>query len=283
VVKRCTMRLVLCAVLLLPSFISVHSYTLAAEINNDYPWRAQFQHLKTIGIDKLADSFEGFVIIDVRSFFEYEVLHINHAINIPVHEKRFEQKLQTAVPRQNGRIIFYCNGHSCPKSYKAADKALKIGYTNIRVFDGGVYDWADRFPQKTTMLWKTPVKKGVVIPQFKFLSHQVSYKKFISLAKQESSVIIDIRHDDQRFNRSGDLLSLEALRGISRSRHRRVKLIRIKNLLLAKAFKGRTLLFYDGTGNQTKSLQYILESVNHGEYYFLKGGVLRVIGADGFL
>jgi rhodanese-related sulfurtransferase len=42
---------------------------------------------------------------------------------------------------RNARIIVYCSGMSCPNSGDAGQKLATLGFTNVRVFEGGLEAW----------------------------------------------------------------------------------------------------------------------------------------------
>lgn len=46
----------------------------------------------------------------------------------------------TNLPR-NTEIVVYCGGPKCPLSRMAAEKLLKLGYENVRAYEGGLEEW----------------------------------------------------------------------------------------------------------------------------------------------
>ena len=42
---------------------------------------------------------------------------------------------------KNARIIVYCSGVACPNSRDAGAKLAALGFTNVRVFEGGLESW----------------------------------------------------------------------------------------------------------------------------------------------
>ena len=50
------------------------------------------------------------------------------------------EALQTHLP-QDGEIVVYCSGPTCPQSRAAAEKLVALGYTNVRAFEGGLEHW----------------------------------------------------------------------------------------------------------------------------------------------
>ncbi len=89
-------------------------------------------------------------IIDVRSFPEYKYSHVPGAINVPSPAIR---SLANRFPKdKSAPIIIYARGDSFQATNRAFDAISKLGYTNVKVFLGGMLEWLDRH---------YPVKKGV--------------------------------------------------------------------------------------------------------------------------
>ncbi|PKO49602.1 MAG: rhodanese-like domain-containing protein, partial [Betaproteobacteria bacterium HGW-Betaproteobacteria-21] len=86
---------------------------------------------------------EGALFIDSRpEARRYDIGHIPGAINLP--DTQFE-KMSHLLPQDKAReLIFYCQGPSCDLSAKSALKAEALGYTNIKVYEGGLPDWEAR-------------------------------------------------------------------------------------------------------------------------------------------
>ena len=78
----------------------------------------------------------GYIILDVRRLDEFAAGHIPKAINVP------NETIGTAdipeLPDKNQLIMVYCR--SGRRSKEAAEKLVKLGYTNIVEF-GGIIDW----------------------------------------------------------------------------------------------------------------------------------------------
>lgn len=72
----------------------------------------------------------------------YDVGHIPGAISIP--ESQFDKHVDKLPQDKNALVIFYCQGLTCDLSHKAAFKAEKLGYTNVKVYAGGIEDWQAR-------------------------------------------------------------------------------------------------------------------------------------------
>jgi rhodanese-related sulfurtransferase len=47
---------------------------------------------------------------------------------------------ETGIPK-NAEIVVYCAGPHCPQSRLAAEKLIKLGYDNVRAYEGGLEEW----------------------------------------------------------------------------------------------------------------------------------------------
>ncbi len=230
--------------------------------SSDFPGRAIYPNVNIYEIKQLFNSFDDVVIIDTRSQYEYNVLHINTAINIPLNGKNFTGEL-LALQTGSKPIIFYCNGHTCFKSYKAVLQAKKAGLGNIFAYDAGVFDWANAYPEKTTMLNVTPMNPLNIISKKTLKKHLLSPKEFEEKITPDS-IVLDIRDTAQR-----GLLSLFPYRQKNISLQQSSKL----SALFDKALKDNLPLFiYDAAGKQVRWLQYYIEAKGIKEYYFMEGG-----------
>ena len=78
----------------------------------------------------------GYIILDVRRADEYAAGHIPGAINV-ANESIGTDEIRE-LPDKNQLIMVYCR--SGRRSKEAAEKLVKLGYTNIVEF-GGILDW----------------------------------------------------------------------------------------------------------------------------------------------
>lgn len=84
--------------------------------------------------------------IDTRILHDYLAGHLPGALHIPYKEvsarspkfdptkdrvSAFLERLGKFVPDKTAVLVFYCNGPSCWKSYKASKVALDAGYANV--------------------------------------------------------------------------------------------------------------------------------------------------------
>ena len=77
-----------------------------------------------------------YIILDVRRPDEYAAGHIPNAINVPNESIGTDEIPE--LPNKDQLIMVYCR--SGRRSKEAAEKLVKLGYTNIVEF-GGILDW----------------------------------------------------------------------------------------------------------------------------------------------
>ena len=101
-------------------------FSFQAMADEAFPGRDVYPDIPVISTEDLYQRFEQSIIVDARTPYEYETLRIKGAINIPLklNNEKFIGKIQELRAASDKPIIFYCNGHSCMKSYKATRKAI---------------------------------------------------------------------------------------------------------------------------------------------------------------
>ncbi|MCL6416781.1 rhodanese-like domain-containing protein [Aestuariirhabdus sp. Z084] len=90
-------------------------------------------------IDKGAPS----VIIDARPARKFASGHVPTAINIP--QRQFDGNVAKLPVDKSTELIYYCGGYKCTLSTKSADKAIALGYTKVRLFQGGYPEWKQAY------------------------------------------------------------------------------------------------------------------------------------------
>ena len=80
---------------------------------------------------------------DSRPLPRFQEGAIPTAVNLPY--PAFDKMADKLLPRdKNALIIFYCSGATCNMSPGSADKARKLGYTNIKVYKDGMPAWSQK-------------------------------------------------------------------------------------------------------------------------------------------
>lgn len=83
-----------------------------------------------------------FELFDARARVEFDEQHIAGAASLPADA--VPKRLPKLVPNKDRELIFYCNGPTCTKSRKAAGFAEQLGYTQVRIYDGGLPEWTSQ-------------------------------------------------------------------------------------------------------------------------------------------
>ena len=86
------------------------------------------------------DSGAEMTIVDSRpKKTKYDKGHLPGAVSIP--DTQFEQFKDQLPEDKSQLVVFYCGGLKCKLSHKSADKAIALGYTNVKVFATGYPAW----------------------------------------------------------------------------------------------------------------------------------------------
>ena len=237
-----------------------------------FPLRWRYPDIRTLDTEQTRKllAAPGTIAVDSRTHFEWQTLRIKGSYNVPVDEvdtgtnKQFEAgitKLHTAHPEA---IIFYCNGRSCPKSYEAARRAIRVGVKDVYAYDAGIFDWAKAHPELTSLYDKPSITPNDLLTAKQFSAHLLPAKEFKTRAdKKKDVVVLDIRDAGQRDFALFPFQELRATLDNTAS---------LDNAIEQAKRERKTLLVYDAVGKQVQWLQYYL--VKHGltDYYFMKNG-----------
>ncbi len=257
--------------LLVPALVLVLAVSSAAL---EFPHRKDYPTVPPIESEALFKQYEvdKAIIVDVRSSIEYDVIHPEGAVHIPLSSANFTERvkeLSSFNPEKN--LAFYCNGITCLKSYEATRKALKAGVKNCYVYDAGIPIWASTYPEKTLLLGKELVDpEKQLIPKAAFKKKCLPIKKFKSTTKSKNSLVIDVRDHIQR---SEKIKGLKKVKKIPLDKF-------IPNFVEKKVKRDKTLLIFDQVGKQVRWLEYYLVANGYKNYYFLAGGATSVLKAQ---
>ena len=105
-------------------------------------------------VEKITNG-EDIVLLDVRTLEEYETIHLENALLLPVQE--LSQQSLAAIglgeDMKDQEIILYCR--SGARSKTAYDIMTTLGYTNIKSVGGGMIHWEeDNYPFTETGTYK---------------------------------------------------------------------------------------------------------------------------------
>lgn len=99
---------------------------------------AEVEKLVALGPEK-----GKYFLYDSRPLPRFQDGFIPTAVNLPFPS--FDKLAEKLLPKdKNALIIFYCAGTTCNMSPGSADKAKKLGYTNLKVYKDGMPAWLAR-------------------------------------------------------------------------------------------------------------------------------------------
>jgi len=235
--------------------------SLVNAANDEFPMRVRYPDVQVISTVDLAKQFIEVLVVDVRSKYEFDTLHIKDAVNIPL-ESGFGEKLVKLRAKNNKPFVFYCNGKTCHKSYDAVLLAEKARLDKIFAYDAGIFDWANAQPEKTVLLGRSPIVPADLIDEKSFKARLIEPKDFTARAG-DKSMVLDVRDRVQRDT---------ALFPFKEQRAQLDEMKKIDAVIEDAKAQKKTLLVYDQTGKQVQWFQYYLESKGIKDYYFMKGG-----------
>ena len=232
-----------------------------------FPRRPEYPEISLYENSYLLRDFNKVVIVDARSSSEFKTIHVKGSVNSPISSKKFPEIVKALRKKTKRPIVFYCNGRTCYKSYKATKAALKAGVKNVFAYDAGIFEWAKAYPKYAVLQGVSPMDPKKIIPKKKFKARFLAPKAFTEKARAASrseSLIMDVRDMYQRAG-VGFFIGIE--RWVSMDDEKKLA------KYLKKAIKeNRTLYIYDEAGKQVRWLQYTLERYNIKNYYFMKKG-----------
>lgn len=115
----------ICAVIFLNGLLVCHSSQPQSSISLE-----QFH--------SILSGSDDHVVVNVLPKDVFGDCHISGTINIPVHKI---EKVTRKWPK-NRQIVVHCAGQDCPLSRYAAQLLQDLGFLNIKMFEGGLREWA---------------------------------------------------------------------------------------------------------------------------------------------
>ena len=178
-------RLSCASLLALILVLGVAAHSAAVE----FPYRKDYPTTPTIESESLFKEYEvdKIIIVDVRSEIEYDVIHPEGAVHLPLSSANFIENVKELRSfNPDKKLAFYCNGITCLKSYEATKKALAAGIGDCYVYDAGIPMWASIYPEKTLLLGKELVDPDKqLIAKADFKKKCLPFKKFKSTTKSK--------------------------------------------------------------------------------------------------
>ncbi|HUX82079.1 MAG TPA: rhodanese-like domain-containing protein [Halothiobacillus sp.] len=230
--------------------------------------------LKYVTTDELAKNLDKYTVIDVRSKFSYDVLHVKGSYCVPfvLPKNEFDAQVKKILAETKKPAAFYCNGPMCAMAHRSSIRMQDAGDANTYVFADGILSIANKYPTDTLMYGDPLKSASELISDADFKSRLLTPAKVLAQTDADpKAVIIDIRDPWQRAG-----ISLFQMRDINIPLTEPAQL---KEAILHAKQTGRTLYFVDVKGKQVRWLQYLLRANGVTNFWFVKGGAQSLINA----
>jgi rhodanese-related sulfurtransferase len=117
-------------------------------------------------LHQMLEKKSDFTLINTMSFIECRDHSIPKSLCLPC--ETLEKRIGKLPDDKDKKLVFYCESDLCLRSYKAAEKALKNGYTDVSVLKDGFPGWKkagyevisqERIPRRAIPSVKAPLLK----------------------------------------------------------------------------------------------------------------------------
>jgi len=146
-------------------------------------------------IKKQLDDKTNMVLVDARPARVFAQGAIPGAINIP--DTQFDKNADKLPADKATPLVFYCGGLKCVLSNNSAEKARKLGYTNVATYPEGYPEWTQLYgapAAPTAAAAAEPAKPAAQLAQGKDKGVATA-ASFIQTMKDapDSLVVVDVR------------------------------------------------------------------------------------------
>jgi rhodanese-related sulfurtransferase len=160
-------------------------------------WMKEPGHYASVSAEYVKKQMDGgndMLLVDSRpKRAKFDKGHIPGAVSIP--DSEFEQMTGQLPQDKNKLLVFYCEGYQCKLSHKSAQRAISLGFTNVKVHSGGYPEWVAKFGdagtgdvKKTASKLKSGKEEGSIdIPEFEKIMKE----------NPESIFLADVRDADE--------------------------------------------------------------------------------------
>ena len=153
--------------------------------------------VSTAQVKKLLDEKAKVVLVDARPARVFAKGSIPTAISIP--DSQFQQNVALLPADKSTPLIFFCGGLQCVLSDQAADKAVALGYTNVKTYPEGEPEWTKVFGNAgattVAVAAPAPAAKSVagIVPGKEKGSISVASFERIMKDQRDAIVVVDVR------------------------------------------------------------------------------------------
>ena len=119
-----------------------------ADGSPDWAAKGTGQAVSAAYIKKLLDEKFNFMLIDARPKRVFDKGAIPGAVHIS--DSEFDKHVDKLPADKATPLIYYCGGLECVLSVKSAEKARKLGYTDVKTFVEGYPEWVKLYGEAAT-------------------------------------------------------------------------------------------------------------------------------------
>lgn len=144
-----------------------------------------YQEIDAAGTKALMENADALVVFPL-SPIEFDNQHIQGSVNIVM------DMLEYQLPEDKERVIvFYCLGIKCVASWRAAEKAVELGYKNVYAFREGIPGWKKA---------GYPLVSVKPLPDVKV--EKITTTELVAMLDNDNVVLLDInlRGDARKFH-----------------------------------------------------------------------------------
>lgn len=88
------------------------------------------------------------VFIDARYGEDFEVGHLEGAINVPVNATDKERRAVLTNMTKTATVVVYCQSAGCKYAEKVAVQLMNDGFSDVSIFTGGWHEWSSKNRQE---------------------------------------------------------------------------------------------------------------------------------------
>lgn len=151
----------------------------------DWAAKGTGQSVSAAYIKKLLDEKANFMLIDARPKRVFDKGAIPGAVNIS--DSEFDKHVDKLPADKAAPLIFYCGGLECVLSVKSADKARKLGYTDVKTFVEGYPEWVKLYGEAAT-----PAAASIEAGKEKGSISVASFERIMK-ENPDSLLLVDVR------------------------------------------------------------------------------------------
>ena len=100
---------------------------------------ANIQTISTQELHQKLQNKQNFEFWNVLTDEYFKGENISGSRRVPLD--KVGNEVRQAGTAKNADIVVYCAGPHCPQSRMAAEKLVKLGYDNVRAYEGGLEEW----------------------------------------------------------------------------------------------------------------------------------------------